>query len=43
VPALYVGGVPGPILAVAGSFIVLTVVGVVLTLAGLRRPALVSA
>src|SRR5687767_10804526 len=43
VPAFYVGGVPGPIMAVAGSFIILTVVGVVLTLAGLRRPALVSA
>jgi hypothetical protein len=39
VPAFYVTGVPGPIMAVAGSFIVLTVVGVVLTLAGLRRPA----
>jgi hypothetical protein len=42
VPAFYVGGVPGPIMAVAGSFIILTVVGVVLTLAGLRRPALAS-
>lgn len=43
VPAFYAGGVPGPIMAVAGSFIILTVVGVVLTLAGLRRPALVTA
>jgi hypothetical protein len=43
VPAFYVGGVPTPIMAVAGSFIILTVVGVVLTLAGLRRPALASA
>jgi hypothetical protein len=38
VPAFYVGGVPGPIMAVAGTFIVFTIVGVVLTLAGLRRP-----
>jgi hypothetical protein len=43
VPAFYVGGVPGPIMALAGSFIILTVLGVVLTLAGLRRPALVNA
>jgi hypothetical protein len=43
VPAFYAGGVPAPIMVVAGSFIVLTVVGVVLTLAGLRRPALASA
>jgi hypothetical protein len=43
VPAFYVGGVPSPIMAVAGTFIILTVVGVVLTLAGLRRPALASA
>ena len=43
VPAFYVGGVPGPIMAVAGTFIVFTIVGVVLTLAGLRRPALVDA
>jgi hypothetical protein len=37
VPAFYVGGVPTPIMPVAGSYIILTVVGVVLTLAGLRR------
>jgi hypothetical protein len=43
VPAFYVGGVPGPIMAVAGTFIVFTIVGVVLTLAGSRRPALVDA
>jgi hypothetical protein len=43
VPAFYVGGVPTPIMAVAGSYIILTVVGVVLTLAGLRRPALANA
>ena len=43
VPAFYVTGVPAPIMAVAGTFIVLTVVGVVLTLAGLRRPVPVSA
>ena len=43
VPAFSAGGVPTPIMAVAGSFIILTVVGVVLTLAGLRRPALASA
>jgi hypothetical protein len=43
VPAFWVTGVPGPVMAVAGSFIVLTIVGVVLTLAGLRRPALVAA
>ncbi len=43
VPAFYVGGVPGPIMAVAGTFIVFTIVGVVLTLAGLRRPVPVSA
>ncbi|HVD19997.1 MAG TPA: hypothetical protein VNC63_15050 [Propionibacteriaceae bacterium] len=43
VPAFYVGGVPGPIMAVAGTFIVLTIVGVVLMLAGMRRPAPVSA
>jgi hypothetical protein len=43
VPAFWETGVPGPIMALAGSFIVLTVVGVVLTLAGLRRPALVDA
>jgi hypothetical protein len=42
-PAFYVGGVPGPIMAVAGSFIVLTIVGVVLTLAGIRRQVPVSA
>ena len=43
VPAFWVTGVPGPVMAVAGSFIVLTMVGTVLTLAGLRRPALVEA
>jgi hypothetical protein len=43
VPAFYVGGVPAPIMAVAGSFIVLTVVGVVLTLSGLRRPVVATA
>jgi len=43
VPAFWETGVPGAIMAVAGSFIILTVVGVVLTLAGLRRPAPVSA
>ena len=43
VPAFWVTGVPGPVMAVAGSFIVLTIVGIVLTLAGLRRPALVEA
>jgi hypothetical protein len=43
VPAFYVTGVPAPIMAVAGTFIILTVVGVVLTLAGMRRPALLSA
>lgn len=43
VPAFWVTGVPGPVMAVAGSFIVLTIVGAVLTLAGLRRPALVEA
>jgi hypothetical protein len=39
----FVVGVPTPIMAVAGSYIILTVVGVVLTLADLRRPALASA
>jgi hypothetical protein len=43
VPAFWVTGVPGPVVAVAGSFIVLTIVGIVLTLAGLRQPALVAA
>jgi hypothetical protein len=43
VPAFWEAGVPAPIMAVAGSFIVLTVVGVGLTLAGMRRPALVDA
>jgi len=43
VRVFYVGGVPGPIMAVAGTFIVLTIVGVVLMLAGMRRPAPVSA
>jgi hypothetical protein len=43
VPAFWEAGVPAPIMAVAGGFIVLTVVGVVLTLAGLRRPVMVSA
>ena len=43
VPAFWVTGVPGPVMAVAGSFIVLTIVGVVLALAGLRRPVLVEA
>jgi hypothetical protein len=43
VPAFWETGVPAPIMAVAGSFIVLTIVGVVLTLAGLRQPALASA
>ena len=43
VPAFWVTGVPGPVVAVAGSFISLTIVGVVLTLAGLRQPALVEA
>jgi hypothetical protein len=43
VPAFWEIGVPGPVMAVAGSFIILTVVGVVLTLAGLRRPVPVSA
>jgi hypothetical protein len=43
VPAFWETGVPAPIMAVAGSFIVLTVVGVVLTLAGLRRPVVVNA
>ena len=43
VPAFWEIGVPGPVMAVAGTFIVLTVVGVVLTLAGLRRPVPVSA
>jgi hypothetical protein len=43
VPAFWETGVPGPIMALAGTFIALTVVGVILTLAGLRRPAPVSA
>jgi hypothetical protein len=43
VPAFWVTGVPGPVMAVAGSFIVLTIAGILLTLAGLRRPALVEA
>ena len=43
VPAFWVTGVPGPVVAVAGSSIALTIVGVVLTLAGLRQPALVEA
>jgi hypothetical protein len=43
VPAFWETGVPGPVMAVAGTFIVLTVVGVVLTLAGLRRPVAVTA
>jgi hypothetical protein len=43
VPAFWVTGVPGPVVAVAGSFIVLTILGIVLTLAGVRRPALVEA
>jgi hypothetical protein len=43
VPAFWATGVPGPVMAVAGSFIVLTIVGIVLTLSGLRRPALVEA
>jgi hypothetical protein len=38
-PAFWVTGVPGPVVAVAGTFVVLTIVGVVLTLAGLRQPA----
>ena len=38
-PAFWVTGVPGPVMAVAGTFVVLTIVGVVLTLAGLRQPA----
>jgi hypothetical protein len=37
-PAFWVTGVPGAVMAVAGTFMVLTIVGVVLTLAGLRRP-----
>jgi hypothetical protein len=43
VPAFWESGVPGPVMAVAGSFILLTIVGVVLTLAGLRRPVAVTA
>lgn len=42
-PAFWVTGVPGPVVAVAGTSIVLTIVGVVLTLAGLRRPVPASA
>jgi hypothetical protein len=42
-PAFWVTGVPGPVVAVAGTSIMLTIVGVVLTLAGLRRPVPASA
>lgn len=42
-PAFWVTGVPGPVVAVAGTSIVLTIVGVVLTLAGLWRPVPASA
>jgi hypothetical protein len=37
-PAFWVTGVPGPVVAVAGASVMLTITGVVLTLAGLRRP-----
>lgn len=40
VPALYIDTVPPPVRAVAAAGIALTVVGVVLLLAGFRRPAL---
>jgi|GEM_PF-1449635 hypothetical protein len=42
-PAFWVTGVPGPVVAVAGTSIMLTIIGVVLTLAGLRRPVPASA
>ena len=42
-PAFWVTGVPGPVVAVAGTSIMLTIAGVVLTLAGLRRPVPASA
>lgn len=43
VPAFQVPGVPLPAMVLAGTYIGLTVVGVGLSLAGLRRPALVQA
>lgn len=42
-PAFWVMGVPAPIVAVAGTSVMLTIIGVVLTLAGLRRPVPASA
>jgi hypothetical protein len=42
-PAFWVTGVPGPVVAVAGTSVMLTIIGVVLTLAGLRRPVPASA
>jgi hypothetical protein len=43
VPAFFVSGVPAAAMVLAGIGISLTVVGVVLVLAGLRRPALAGA
>ena len=42
-PAFWVTGVPAPIVAVAGTSVMMTIIGVVLTLAGLRRPVPASA
>lgn len=42
-PAFWVTGVPAPVVAVAGTSVMLTIIGVVLTLAGLRRPVPASA
>lgn len=43
VPAFFVSGVPAAVMALAGTAIALTVIGSVLVLAGLRRPALAGA
>jgi len=43
VPAFLTPGVPGAAMTLAGVFIAGTLVGVVLVLAGVRRPALVGA
>ena len=42
-PAFWVTGVPAPVVAVAGTSVMLTIIGVVLTLGGLRRPVPASA
>ena len=43
VPAFQVPGVPVVAMVLAGALLALTVVGVALTLIGLRRPSVVSA